>query len=301
MRILSLPNWAPLLLLAVSALVSSIPAYGQEERDSDPSAALIAALGGACKGNEAQLARYLTADNAAAYRALAPDQRLAMMKRFSLADEPGHPLLSSDTENHPVLRCETPSVTVEFHLGAPRVRENLAFVPVTVPGAPSTQFGMIREEGTWKILSLGLVLIDIPMLSRQWAAQDLAAREAAAVKTLEALAGAIGTYQRAYGGLPESLAQLGPAPKNEISPEQANLINAQLASGSQAGYKFRYRIVPGEEGAGAGFELAATPEEYGKTGKRSFFRDAAEKIHGADKEGAMARADDPLLSSEQNE
>jgi type II secretory pathway pseudopilin PulG len=197
-----------------------------------------------------------------------------------------------------VLRCQAPEQTVEFRFGEVRSHENLAFIPVTVVDSEETEFGLVRENGGWRLLSLGLVLLDIPQLSKQWDAQDLAAREDAAVAALRGLADAIQSYRRAFGKLPESLAQLGPAPKNEISPEQASLVNEHLAAGSEGGYQFRFRIVPAANDSDATFELTATPNDYGKTGQRSFFLDGAGKLHGADKRGTVAAPDDPLVAGE---
>jgi hypothetical protein len=70
-----------------------------------------------------------------------------------------------------------------------------------------------------------------------------------------------------------------------------------LANGKQNGYQFRYRIVPDPAGNDTNFELAATPDASSKN-RRSFFLDAAGKIHGADKHGAVATLDDPVMDSE---
>jgi hypothetical protein len=60
------------------------------------------------------------------------------------------------------------------------------------------------------------------------------------------------------------------------------------------GYAFRYVIVgASSSGAPAKFELAATPQKYGRTGRRSFFFDVAGGLHGADRQGAMASDRDP--------
>jgi len=291
-----------LFAAACGAFLFLAPASrAQDSSDSDATTSLVSALSAACRANEIQFARYLTADNAAAFRDLPQDQRAALLMRFSLTEDPGRPLLSSDPQNRPVLRCEASKVTVEYHFGASRVRENLAFVPVTVVNSEPTEFGLVRESGGWRLLSLGLVLLDVPQLSRQWAEQDLKKRERDAVEALRQLGDAVQTYRRAWGKLPESLAQLGPAPKDQISPDQADLVNEDIAAGSMGGYSFRYRILPSPDGADSGFELAATPQEYGKTGRRSFFRDAAGKIHGADKHGAVATPQDLLLDNEKSE
>jgi type II secretory pathway pseudopilin PulG len=280
-----------LLVLFVSADVRA-----QEGRESEPVSALAAALSAACRANETQFANYLTSDNATAFLALPGAERAALLKRFSLADNPGKPLMSSDAQNHTVLRCAAPEGTAEFRFGDVRTRENLAFIPVAVVDSERVEFGLVRENGGWRLLSLGLVLLDIHQLSKQWADSELAAREDAAIATLRDLGEAIQRYRRAYGRLPESLAQLGPAPKNEISPDQADLVSEQVAAGSQGGYRFRYRIVSAAQDDTT-FELGAVPEGYSKTGRRSFFLDAAANVHGADNHGSVATADDPLVPS----
>jgi hypothetical protein len=293
---------SPVMMIFFGTILFSFFSAGaaraQEVRETDPVAALAAALGAACRGNQSQFANYLTADNASAFLSLPEEQRAAFLKRFSLSDSPGKTLLSSDPQKRTIFRCETPSGAIEYRFGDTRMHENLAFIPVAVLNSQQAEFGLVRENGGWRLLSLGLLLLDIPQLSKQWAEQDLAAHEDAALRTLEDLAEAIRTYRRAFGKLPESLALLGPAPKNEISPDQADLINAQLAAGSQGGYQFRYRIVPAPAESEARFELAATPEEYGKSGRRSFFLDTDGKVHSADKSGAVVGPEAPLLTGE---
>jgi hypothetical protein len=290
------------ILVASMLLVATlIPAHAQDSHDSEPPAALSAALAAACRANADTFAKYLTADNAAAFRALPEDQRAAFLKRLSLIDQAGKPLISSDQEKHTVLRCQTSGGSAEYRFGDARVRENLAFIPVTVPGSHASEFGLVRETGSWRLLSLGLLLLDIPQLSKQWVEQDFSVREDAVIRTLRGLADAIQTYVRAWGKLPESLAELGPAPPDQISPEQASLINEHLAAGSQGGYSYRYHIVPSPDGIESDFELAAAPEDYGKSGRRSFFLDPKGKVHGADKHGAVATPDDPLIEGEKTE
>src|SRR3989442_1477955 len=117
-------------------------AQGQEEQPSNPATALSEGLGAACRQDEAHFARYLTADNAAAFRELTVAQRTALMKRLILLEEPGRPLLSSDAAGRTVLRCEASSVSAEMRFGDARVRENLAFIPVEARGET-------RGAGDW--------------------------------------------------------------------------------------------------------------------------------------------------------
>jgi len=287
----------PAAALALS-LWLPFAARPQDARESDAAAALSAALVAACRANETQFASYLTADNKAAYLALPAEQRRALMKRISLTEESGKPLLSSDEKNRAVLHCQAGGATPEFHFGDARIRENLAFIPVSVANMREAEFGLVREGGGWRLLSVGLLLLDIPELSKQWAEQDVVAREEAVVATLRALRGAVESYRRMFGKLPESLAQLGPGPENQVSPEQADLVNEELAAGSRNGYQYRYRIVPGANENESAFELAASPVDYGQAGHRSFFLDSTGKVHAADKHGSVATSSDPLLLRE---
>jgi hypothetical protein len=277
------------------------PTRAQDNAAADAASALSAALSAACRANETQFVNYLTADNAAAFRTLPLNQRTAFVRRFALTDDPGKPLASTDAQNHTVLRCEATKGTVEYRFGEVRVHENLAFIPVTVLNLEDTEFGLVRENGAWRLLSLGVVLLDIPQLAKQWDAADLTAREEAAIQTLRDLASAIETYNRAWGKLPESLSVLGPAPPGQISPEQAALVSAELAAGKQDGYVYRYRINPDKNGNDTKFELAATPEKYGQNGHRSFFFDSQGRIHGDDKHGVVATPEDPLIAGEKSE
>jgi hypothetical protein len=190
-----------------------------------------------------------------------------------------------------------------MRFGAAEVQENLAFVPVSVPVGPDNQsvrFGLIRESGQWKLLSVGLLLLDIPAMGRQWEESDLQVRERNAIGAVRKIANALKSYQNAYGKLPETLDQLGPPEQNGASPEAAGLLDSESAKGLVGGYRFRYAIVPtGGEGdesdrnKAAGFTLAATPVEYGKDGRRSFLFDSGGTLRAADKNGAVATADDP--------
>ncbi|MGH9730875.1 MAG: hypothetical protein ACRD4A_04190 [Candidatus Acidiferrales bacterium] len=289
----TIPAFAIIMILLAAP---SLLAQTQQAVRPDPVEALNNALVAACKENETDFANYLTDENAVTFRKLPADERSGVMKRFVLLDTPGRPLLANDNQGHEILRCEASDASMEFRFGVARVHENLAYIPVIVTGQNAIQFGLVREDSRWKLLSLGLLLIDIPQLQKQWAAQDIENRERAAIDTLQNLTQAIDTYKQAFGKLPDSLGQLGPA-KDGISPKAAKLIDADVAAGSKNGYKFRYRVTEGADGGEPGFEIAAIPVEYGKSGKQSFLLDKDGKIHAADKHGAVATVDDPIVTS----
>jgi hypothetical protein len=282
----------------------------QTRKEEKPSEVLAGVLVAACRQNEEQFAKYQTQENAEAFRQLPPGQRIEVMKRFALLSEPGRPLLSNDPDGRTQVRCETTGVTAVFRFGEERIRENLAFIPVDVNDQRRAEFGLVREGGGWKILSLGLLLLNLPELAKQWAAQvpltqapeaqtqPAAAppnEEEQAVQDLRRLREAILKFRRAFGALPEKLEQLGPPPGREgVSPDRARLVDEDLAAGHKGSYAFALRIVPAaKEGEESTFALTATPLQYGKRAKQSFYLDAEGTLRGGDKQGAVATAADP--------
>ena len=202
-------------LLAASCFLAE-PALPQQTPPTDARDTLASVLAAACRQNDVQFSDYLTTDNAKAFRELPAPPRNALLKRLVLLEDPGRPLRSTDAEGHVLLRCEAPGITTVMRFDEPRVKENLAFlaVEVSIPGQPVSrtgemsrrvEYGLVREAGSWKLLSVGLLLFDVPALARQWERSDLEAREAAAVAALRRLSDAISTYRRAFGRLPETL------------------------------------------------------------------------------------------------
>lgn len=300
-----------LACLFATALSTGVPARAQDGQEKTATAALTAALVIACRQDEARFAAYLTRDTADAFGKLQPQQRLELMRRLILFSEPGKPLLSSDARGRAVVRCSSGGAAIEFRFDGERLGENFAFVavdavadpPQSTGGAPRrVEFGLIREGGGWRIFSVGLLVLNLPELSRQWAEQDIEARERAAIQYLRLLADKIRVYERAFGRLPETLEQLGPSKDGQISTDAANLIEAEFAAGRIAGYVLRYRIVSPDtskttstDELAPAFEIAAAPAEYGKTGRRSFFLDSTGVLRGADRQGAVATREDPRI------
>jgi hypothetical protein len=283
-------------LMVMAMMPRAASALPQSAMPDDPTTALAGILTAACQQDTAKFPEYLTPKNAAFFKQLTADQRVAILRRLVLLDDPGRPLLSTLADGTLEIRCETKSVTRQIHLGAPRTDQNISFVPIDVKPDRQIDFGLLATKEGWKLLSIGVLMLDFAQLQPEWDAQDMADREAGAIDALHKICAAIDTYQKAFEKLPETLAQLGPAPTEGISPDAAGLLSAELVAGTAEGYTLRYRVVP----AGAGnvdtqFELAATPTEYGKGGKRSFYMSETGKLRGADKTGAPATAADPLI------
>jgi hypothetical protein len=268
-------------------------------------AALRDALFAACSQSEQAFSQFLTTRNAETFARLTPSARVALMKRFVLLNQPGKPSLLPATSGRPTIRCEIPGGAAELQIGGAEISDNLAFLPVEVRDATDTagastirvQMGLVRENRSWKLLSVGLVLLDLPALAFEWDAAEMDSTERAAIDALKKIADAIESYRRAYSHLPEGLEKLGPPQRaSAVGPNAAGLLEADLASGVRSGYRFRY-VISGSSslGAPAKYEIAATPETYGRTGRRSFFRDTNGGLHAADRQGAVGSEVDPRI------
>ena len=270
-----------------------------------PATALRDVLSAACSQSQSEFARFLTERNKEAYSRMTPTARVALMKRFVLLNEPGKPTATTNPSGRPIVRCATPEVTTEMLLGATEIRDNVAFLPMELRSVTDSAgedvrqitMGFVREEGQWKLLSVGLLLLDLPALEVEWDAAEMESTEAGAIDSLKKIEEAVEAYRRKYSRLPDSLANLGPPLHGAASADAAGLIDSDLATGMKNGYALRYVIVGASTlGAPAKYELAATPLNYGRTGKRSFFRDSNGGLHGADRKGAVGSESDPKIN-----
>jgi hypothetical protein len=269
-----------------------------------PSLALRQALSAACKQDETDFTKFLTTRNAETFATLTPGARVALMKRFVLLNEPGKPSLVTGATGRPIVRCETPVGAAELQIGGADTEDNLALLPVEIRDATDTvgenvlhvKMGMVREHGEWKLLSVGLVLLDLPSLAAEWDSAQIESTEKTAIDSLMTVADAVEKYRRTYARLPDSLANLAAPARGAATPDAAGLLDADLAAGARSGYNFRYVIATNSTlGAPAKYALAATPQVYGRTGRRSFFRDQDGVVHGADRQGGVGSASDPKI------
>jgi hypothetical protein len=269
---------------------------------ADPASTLRDILFAACSQNSTEFARALTLRNAQAFSRMTSTTRATFLKRFVLLDKPGQPRAEIDASGNLSVYCATPGVTTQMQIAKPEIRDNLAFISLTLKNAAASGeddshrvlMGLVREEGDWKLLSLGVLLLDLPSLAEEWDRAEIKNNEQSAINSIKRLAEAIETYRKTYTRLPDNLAVLGPSAQGPAKSHKAGLIGTELAEGRQDGYSFRYVIVGANTlGAPAKYELAAVPIEYGRTGLRSFFRDAAGVLHAADRGGAVGDITDP--------
>jgi hypothetical protein len=293
---------ALIAILILSTAPGRLPA--QSSMPEGSSAVLKEALVAACSQNSAEFVRALTVRNAEAFGRMTPPARETFLKRFVLLDKPGKPRTQNEPSGNVLVFCETPEVTTQMEIEKPELRDNLAYLPLTVKDSGDTAgltahrvtMGMVREAGQWKILSLGLLFLDLPSLEIEWDRAEMKANEQSAIASLKALVEAIETYRKTFTRLPESLKALGPAVKNAPKSDGAGLVGEGLAGGRKDGYSYRYVIVGANtSGAPAKYELAAIPSDYGRSGLRSFFCDSTGQFHAGDHKGAVGSDLDPKL------
>ena len=269
-----------------------------------PSLALRQALSAACRQDETEFTKYLTTRNAETFATLTAGARVALMKRFVLLNEPGKPSLVTGAAGRPLVRCETPAGTAEMQIGGVDVDDNLALLPVEIRDATDStgesvlhvRMGLVREHGEWKLISVGLVLLDLPSLAVEWDSAQIGATEKEAIESLKTIAAAVEQYRRTYTRLPDSLTNLAAPAKGAPTAEAAGMLDPDLAAGARSGYNFRYVLESNSTlGAPAKFALAATPQVYGRTGKRSFLTQGDGVIHGADRQGGVGTVSDPKV------
>jgi hypothetical protein len=293
-----------LFFILLLNLVASSFAAAQVAPNQSPSTVLRDAMMAACAHNADDFRLVLTVRNAAAYSRITPAARVTFMKRFVLLDSVGEPHSQNTSNDTYIVSCVDPDATAQITIGKSELHDNLAFVPFDIKEASDTsgegtrhaQIGMVRENGHWKLLSLGLLMLDLPSLEVEWDRAEIAVNEKSAVANLKQIADAVETYRKTYTRLPDTLLVLGPAAEGPAKIDKAGLLSQELATGRKEGYVFRYVIVGANtSGAPAKYELAAIPSEYGRTGAQSFLRDANGVMRAADHQGSVGSESDPKV------
>jgi hypothetical protein len=288
----------------LAACVLGWPNATSAQTAASPTDALRGILTAACSQDAKQFNGYLTARNAEAFARMTATARSTLLKRFVLLDQAGEPRVEKDNQGNTSIFCVTAALTTQIILGKAEVRDNLAYVPLVAKDATDTgetnarriTMGLVKENGQWRLLSLGVLLLDLPTLGEEWDRAEMQNNEKAALAGVKEIAAGIEKYRVAYTHLPATLVELGPPEKGAAKAGQAGLVEKELAEGRKNGYLFRYVILgANDSGAPAKYELAAIPVEYGRTGTRSFYRDASGNVHAGDHQGGVGTQLDPKV------
>jgi len=296
--------WSSVSFAQVGAQSGPQPGGQAAFSESDPALILRDTLMAACSQNVPEFTHALTLRNAEAFARMTPAARSTLLKRFVLLDKPGEPSAEQGASGVLIVRCKTPEITTEMEIGKVELRENIAYLPLSVRDASSVDdsalhkvtMGLVREKGQWKLLSLGLLLLDLPSLEQEWDRAEIKANEQSALASLQKLADAVESYRKTYTRLPDTMTVLGASSDGTSKPDHAGLLDSDLVAGRKDGYIFRY-VVAGAStsGALAKYEIAAIPSEYGRSGLRSFLRDSAGVVHAGDHQGAVGSTVDPRV------
>jgi len=111
-----------------------------------------------------------------------------------------------------------------------------------------------------------IAAITIPSLVES----KIRANEASAVASIHAINVAEESYQAAYGGYAESLANLGGAEPCAKSAATACLLDQSLAGGVKSGYNFAAAGGNPATGMNSSYVVGAAPAAFDRTGKRLF-------------------------------
>jgi len=118
------------------------------------------------------------------------------------------------------------------------------------------------------VIALILIIAAIAIPSMREA--KINADEASAVGSVRAINTAEVSYQAAYGGYADSLANLGGAEPCTKSRATACLLDQSLAGGVKSGYNFAATGGNPSGGENTSYVIGAAPEVFDRTGKRMF-------------------------------
>ena len=151
-------------------------------------------------------------------------------------------------------------------------------------GKPMAVTGLVMNIVAAVIMIPIVLAIAVP----NFMAARMAANEGSAMQSMRTISSAQQTYQGTAGrGDFGSLTDL----------EKVNLITAELAIGVKNGYQFRVVVITATREHPAGFTAVAVPNEYGSSGRHSFFIDETGVLRGEDSHGLDASRSSPEVGS----
>ena len=123
------------------------------------------------------------------------------------------------------------------------------------------------------LIVIAIILVIAAIAVPNYNKYQMMGRETAVITELSVIYGAQTLYYSNFGKYASNLTELGPPTGGAEGPQGANLIPKTLAEGSHNGYRFTMA------GSGGGFSVSAVPEQYGATGRRTFYMDQTKTVH----------------------
>jgi type IV pilus assembly protein PilA len=123
------------------------------------------------------------------------------------------------------------------------------------------------------LIVISIILIIAAIAVPKMNTQLMAAREMAAIRQIITIHQAETQYYSQYGQYAPTLAALGPPASGLPSPAAADLIPKELAEGKKSGHTFTVAPTP------TGYAVTVIPEQFGATGRRTFYSDQSLVIH----------------------
>jgi type IV pilus assembly protein PilA len=123
------------------------------------------------------------------------------------------------------------------------------------------------------LIVISIILIIAAIAVPKMNTQLMAAREMAAIRQINTIHQAEAQYNSQFGQFATTLSQLGPPASGPDGPNAANLIPKDLADGKKSGHVFTLTGTP------TGYAINVVPEQFGGTGRRTFYSDQSLSIH----------------------
>lgn len=125
------------------------------------------------------------------------------------------------------------------------------------------------------LIVIAIILIIITVALPQMSKMRMNANEMRAIAEVQTLQKAETQYNSQFGKTATSIAELGPPATAGAAegPNNAGLIPANLASGSDSAYNFNLVESP------TGYAITAVPKTFNSTGRRTFYSDQTMAIH----------------------
>ena len=142
--------------------------------------------------------------------------------------------------------------------------------PSTLPHVKDSRRGFSLIE---LLIVISIILIIAAIAVPKMNVQLMSAHEMAAIREIGTIHQAQTQYNSQFGRYAASLAELGPPASGADSPSAAGLIPQVLAEGKKSG--FIYTVA----GSATGYTVTAIPEQFGSSGRRTFFSDQTLVVH----------------------